>query len=67
MKIVICLIVMSALTGCASISEYNQGCRDGIENLKIGSLKQFRENYCNALDKQHKAEKKIDNTMDERT
>lgn len=61
------LIVLGlfALTGCASVSEYNQGCRDGV-NEAIADLgkvtaafgvevkaKNVDEN-CSDLDRRHK-------------
>jgi hypothetical protein len=50
------------IVGCAHISEYNQGCRDGlVENTlhDYGRVnKDWVDNYCDSLDGIHKAEQK---------
>lgn len=56
MKTTLCLLAL-LFTGCASISDYNRGCRDGIKELPIDSSSEFREKYCNALDQKYRIKK----------
>lgn len=56
MKYVIafCLLIM----GCSTISEYNQGCRDGIKGwTEYTTHPDLFDRYCNHLDIQHNKEK----------
>lgn len=50
-------------SGCASISEYNQGCRDGISSVNInhqGMLGPSKgiDDFCDGLDSMHKNSEK---------
>jgi len=54
MKLVAIFALSIAMTGCAHISEYNQGCRDGLENSGFGVLPSWRDKFCNDLDGLHK-------------
>ncbi len=56
MKTII-LLLLTLSSSCATISEYNQGCRDGLA-FHAGSAKDEREAYCNYLDKVHRLENK---------
>lgn len=55
MKKLFCLIVL-ALSGCASVSEYNQGCRDGVGGMRnmfsnvVFAEPQMVEYYCNSVE-----------------
>ena len=59
MKIVICIIVLS-LSACASVSEYNQGCRDGIRSVTdtFENVKDVN-GYCDKLDKTHSQSNRV--------
>jgi hypothetical protein len=67
-KIIFGTIILSILSGCATVSEYNQGCRDGIDEASknpSGFLDvdaRQRDELCNKLDDLHKYEKKIGKT-----
>lgn len=59
--IVLCLL----LTGCATVSEYDQGCRDGIESVRINGngpvgSKEGRERFCDDLDRLHRDKKEVE-------
>ena len=42
------------MAGCAHISEYNQGCRDGVTIIGLeNATKEKIDNYCNILDATH--------------
>ncbi len=46
------LIILSMLfSGCATVSEYQKGCRDGIEAVAKNSLERDRNAFCYALEK----------------
>lgn len=51
MKIfVVCLVLLSA-SGCASvISEYNQGCRDGMNAFGNDDQRRNADVHCDSLD-----------------
>ncbi len=55
--IVLCLL----LSGCATVSEYNQGCRDGIgllpENWNGGPMSEpdMVNHYCNSIERKREA------------
>lgn len=55
MKIIILVALM--LTGCASVSEYNQGCRDGVSELYSASASKATKEYCDGLEAKRKVEK----------
>lgn len=49
MKIFIIGLIL--LSGCATVSEYNQGCRDGVSGIGLEHAAQEKVNrYCNTLD-----------------
>lgn len=53
------LLISSLLTGCASVSEYNQGCRDGLEKVyPVNYQKESRNAFCSELDRMHKEQQK---------
>lgn len=54
MKIVLCLLVL-LFTGCATISDYNQGCRDGISASDDKYSEKDRNRLCDDLDQAHRA------------
>jgi len=49
------MLVFLILSGCASISEYDQGCRDGIRGVWGSSenKEDFYAKYCDKLDAVH--------------
>ena len=54
-------ILLLVMSGCASLSEYNKGCRDGIKLYSVGNGtftkdQSSNEEFCNALDKLHQAD-----------
>jgi uncharacterized protein YceK len=58
-KLLICLIALSSLAGCASISEYNKGCRDGVKTYGSSGLNEKTINEgCDALDAKQRAEQR---------
>jgi hypothetical protein len=61
MKAIILTALM--LTGCASVSDYNQGCRDGINGLEgapgLSVDEKKTDKYCNDLENEHKLKKEI--------
>jgi len=57
MKILLVILALAALSGCASApSEYNQGCRDGITGALQGNglNSEWRDKLCDDLDKTHR-------------
>jgi len=60
----ILLFVMISLSGCASVSEYNQGCRDGVKTFIIetgaNATVKIIDSGCNILDSLHKENKNIE-------
>jgi hypothetical protein len=43
------------LTGCSTISEYNQGCRDGVSGIHLEhATKEKVDRYCKDLDWLHR-------------
>ena len=55
MKVSILLIMVSVLVGCASVSPYNQGCRDGIQSYNtLGDSKDLNK-FCDDLESANKA------------
>jgi hypothetical protein len=62
------VIVLAALmSGCATVSEYNRGCRDGISNFDaFNDIKVVDErvnNYCDILEKLKDNEKRVERQM----
>lgn len=54
MKYFYVAILAGFLAGCAHISEYNQGCRDGVTIIGLeNATKEKIDNYCNILDATH--------------
>lgn len=61
MKTIYCAILAGLMAGCASVSQYNQGCRAGVENLVeqinprvlIDSEIEAIDHYCDNLDTLH--------------
>ena len=49
MKLVLILIMLS-VTGCATMTDYNKGCRDGIKSLNKDINPQLLEFHCDYLD-----------------
>ena len=45
------LVISTILTGCASVSPYGQGCRDGVNGIGLekGSEKAI-DQYCDGLE-----------------
>lgn len=67
-KLIIGLIF---LTGCATVSEYNKGCRDGINSVRVDgqSLQgdhETPEQFCNRLDQRHQSENRVDSQQSHR-
>jgi len=56
MRIVITVLCLFVFNGCSTVSDYNQGCSDGIELFKKGD-KADREDLCNMLELKRKIEK----------
>lgn len=49
-------LMMLALAGCASApSEYNQGCRDGVNGVTSSRSERVTDEYCNGLDSLHRS------------
>jgi hypothetical protein len=53
------ILLLLLFTGCSTISEYNQGCRDGIWAVRINGVgplgsEKHRDEFCNGLDIQHR-------------
>lgn len=46
------ILVLLTLTGCSTISEYNQGCRDGVSAVQGHS--ESTNKLCDGLDAMHK-------------
>ena len=73
MKTTICLVmliftVLSTLSGCATVSEYNKGCRDAMANILVNGVGQLgtpevQEQYCNGLTTQYEDEKQHSDVM----
>jgi len=61
MKLIYIAILAGLLAGCATApSEYNQGCRDGVNG--IGLEKGSKENvdrYCDKLDSERRAAERL--------
>lgn len=55
-------ILLAIFSGCATVSEYNQGCRDGVtvkNVLLYDDTKQSEKeisDFCDKLDSQHRAQ-----------
>ena len=61
MKVSYFIIGLFLLTGCASISEYNRGCRDGVTGIGLENASKDKINsYCNGLDSVHKDKEKLE-------
>ena len=60
MKLIL-IFTLAVLSGCASVpSEYNQGCRDGVNGLKENKNEQVAvDNYCDRLDSAHRASERV--------
>jgi hypothetical protein len=57
MKYVILMLLMS---GCATVSDYNQGCRDALDESGLSNNQEKnRSVFCDRLEDLHKAEKKM--------
>ena len=55
MKFAIAIVILCVLSSCASISEYNQGCRDGVNGIGLeNGSKEKIDRYCSDLDSLHK-------------
>lgn len=57
------LVLLMALTGCASISEYNQGCREGLRGLPETNPSLIADEesivyYCTELDANYRREQR---------
>ena len=62
MKTVIICLISLLFVGCASVSDYNQGCRDGVrvfltQNLKAGYEDGWINKGCDALELKRKEQK----------
>jgi len=56
------LLIALMLTGCASVSDYNQGCRDGVEGVGFRGYEAKEINkYCDGLEAKRKLEKEHGN------
>lgn len=60
MKTVLFLAFMTIFAGCASVSEYGQGCRDGLEGANhalrtysLGINRDSRDKACDTLEQIH--------------
>lgn len=52
------LLVALMLTGCASVSDYNQGCRDGVIGVGFKNYSEKEVNkYCDGVEAKRKLEK----------
>lgn len=65
MKYLLAFVVCMFMVGCASISEYNQGCRDGVGAVRVNGQsivpnEKSKNKFCDALDEEHRAEKKLE-------
>lgn len=58
MKVLALVLLVGALSSCSTVSDYNQGCRDGLE--KTGAGNHGAEKYCNDLEQERKDKKKLD-------
>jgi hypothetical protein len=52
------LIPLILLSGCATVSEYNQGCRDAL-TAAYGQPESITNPYCDYLDKEHQMKKNL--------
>lgn len=60
MKYLIVLVIAFMISGCASVSEYNQGCRDGVEGIGLEkATKDGINGYCNELDALHRQKERM--------
>lgn len=51
MKSMLVLFTLLFLSGCATVSEYGQGCRDAMNNAFMFDFKGQTDEYCNFLEK----------------
>ena len=58
MKIIVLATLM--LTGCASVSDYVQGCRDGVSGLYSASPSKATKDYCDGLEAKRKIQKETE-------
>lgn len=59
MKYVLGLMICCSMVGCASVSEYAQGCREGIDavsHMEYGSVIKT----CNELESLHNQKEKLE-------
>jgi len=50
MKFLLLSILALTMVGCATISEYDQGCREGIKSLNPDIKQDLLEFHCDYLD-----------------
>lgn len=53
-KIYLLIGLFALLSGCSTVSQYDQGCRDGIDGIRINgselATEEYRHNYCDGLE-----------------
>jgi hypothetical protein len=63
MRAILFVVVLLGLVGCAStqVTEYNQGCRDGVADRAGRSFTSETElnNYCDLKDAQHRRSERM--------
>lgn len=65
LTLVIMIVVLLFLSGCSTVSEYQQGCLEGLKLVNSdlfenkGTWEKFKVEYCNSLDdaRMHRADK----------
>jgi hypothetical protein len=65
MNKVLVFIVFLFLSGCSTVSEYNQGCLDGVEYVSGGSS-QNHLLLCDRLERQRKDQERVDSQQSHR-
>jgi hypothetical protein len=59
------LLGFTLLTSCASVSEYNQGCRDGIGAVRVDGYsvvptEKSKNDFCSALDEDRRTKDRLE-------
>ena len=54
------VLMVFIFSGCASISEYNQGCRDGVKGVLADDSSRDINKYCDGLDVAHREKERLE-------
>ena len=65
MKYLFVLVIPIFTVGCASVSEYNQGCRDGIGAVRVDGYsvvptEKSKNDFCSALDEDRRTKDRLE-------